>query len=52
MLNGASSATSVAIQPLLAEAEVPMIILSQLPPDFPLPILFVIHLAEKEREDD
>ena len=33
MLNGASSATSVAIQPLLAEANVPMIILSQLPPD-------------------
>jgi len=33
MLNGASSATSAAIQPLLAEAKVPMIILSQLPPD-------------------
>ena len=33
MLNGASSATSVAIQPLLSEAKVPMIILSQLPPD-------------------
>jgi branched-chain amino acid transport system substrate-binding protein len=32
-LNGASSATSMAIQPLLAEAKVPMIILSQLPPD-------------------
>jgi branched-chain amino acid transport system substrate-binding protein len=32
-LNGASSATSAAIQPLLAEARVPMIILSQLPPD-------------------
>lgn len=32
MLNGASSATSVAIHPLLAEAKVPMIILSQLPP--------------------
>lgn len=33
MLNGASSATSVAIQPLLAESRVPMIILSQLPPE-------------------
>lgn len=33
MLNGASSATSVAIQPLLSEAQVPMIILSQLPAD-------------------
>ena len=33
MLNGASSATSVAIHPLLAEAKVPMITLSQLPPD-------------------
>ena len=33
MLNGASSATSVAIQPLLTEAKVPMIILSQLPPE-------------------
>jgi branched-chain amino acid transport system substrate-binding protein len=32
-LNGSSSATSMAIQPLLAEAKVPMIILSQLPPD-------------------
>ena len=33
MLNGASSAISVAIQPLVADAKVPMIILSQLPPD-------------------
>jgi branched-chain amino acid transport system substrate-binding protein len=34
MLNGASSATTVAIQPLLAEAKVPLITLSQLPPDW------------------
>jgi branched-chain amino acid transport system substrate-binding protein len=33
MLNGASSATSMAIQPLLADSKVPMIILSQLPPE-------------------
>jgi len=33
MLNGASSATSVAIEPLLADAGVPMITLSQLPPE-------------------
>lgn len=33
MLNGASSATSVAVHPLNSEAKVPMIILSQLPPE-------------------
>ncbi len=33
MLNGASSAISVAVHPMNAEAKVPMIILSQLPPD-------------------
>jgi branched-chain amino acid transport system substrate-binding protein len=33
MLNGASSATSMAIQPLLSDSKVPMIILSQLPPE-------------------
>ena len=33
MLNGASSATTVAIHPLLAEAKVPVITLSQLPPE-------------------
>ena len=33
MLNGASSATSVAIHPMVADAKVPIIILSQLPPD-------------------
>ncbi len=33
MLNGASSATTVAIHPLLAEAKVPVVTLSQLPPE-------------------
>jgi branched-chain amino acid transport system substrate-binding protein len=33
MLNGASSATSVAVHPINADAKVPMVILSQLPPD-------------------
>jgi branched-chain amino acid transport system substrate-binding protein len=33
LLNGASSATSVAIYPIAAEASVPFICLSQLPPD-------------------
>ena len=33
MLNGASSATSLAIHPIAADAKVPMVILSQLPPE-------------------
>jgi len=33
MLNGASSAISMAIEPLVSDAKVPMIILSQLPPE-------------------
>jgi branched-chain amino acid transport system substrate-binding protein len=33
MLNGASSATSVAVHSINADAKVPMVILSQLPPD-------------------
>lgn len=33
MLNGASSATTLAIHPLLADAKVPVVTLSQLPPD-------------------